>query len=81
MYNQRISSSSNGITTRYQLAWGGEYEDVTLVQNSLASALSGGFFNDDTDHYLTVWKGQVAFNYPVNDAISNYWYDCVTVVY
>ena len=48
----------HGITTRYQLAWGGEYEDATLVQNSLTSALSGGFFNDDTDHHLTVWKGR-----------------------
>ncbi len=27
----------------YQLAWGGEYEDATLAQNSLASALPGGF--------------------------------------
>ena len=27
----------------YQLAWGGEYEDSTLAQNSLASALPGGF--------------------------------------
>ncbi len=27
----------------YQLVWGGEYEDATLAQNSLASALPGGF--------------------------------------
>ncbi len=27
----------------YQLAWGGEYEDATNAQNSLASALPGGF--------------------------------------
>jgi len=27
----------------YQLAWGGEYEDATLAQDSLASALPGGF--------------------------------------
>ncbi|MBE9525868.1 MAG: efflux RND transporter permease subunit [Proteobacteria bacterium] len=27
----------------YQLVWGGEYEDATLAQDSLASALPGGF--------------------------------------